>query len=199
MGGSGPAPCSFLSSLCASCLLHNGLRKLDRGQVIGLEIDNNKAGPRLYLVPLPLLLGWDSGQTGWGEAAGGRCPSGILAVSEQTLTSSTDPFCHYDGSPSISMLEETEGPCQANSRAHPSVLQNLCFALSLGEAKLSYCWRPVHRSQPLPHPDIHSTHLRAFAVPWPVWNVQGLHACGEASLGPPQYPYNLLASLHFVS
>lgn len=45
-GGSGRAPCRVLSSLCASSWLHNGLRKLNRGQVIGLEIDNNKAGPR---------------------------------------------------------------------------------------------------------------------------------------------------------
>lgn len=45
-GGSGWAPCRVLSSLCASSWLHNGLRKLNRGQVIGLEIDNNKAGSR---------------------------------------------------------------------------------------------------------------------------------------------------------
>lgn len=56
----------------------------------------------------------------------GRCPSGTLAVSEQTPTSSTDPFCHYDGPPSISMLGTTEGPCQSSSRAHPPLLQHLC-------------------------------------------------------------------------
>ena len=68
--------------------MHNGLRKLDRGQVIGLDIDNNKAGPPtpagFIWCPSRCCLGGDPGQTGWGEAAGGRCPSGVLAVSEQT-------------------------------------------------------------------------------------------------------------------
>lgn len=192
-GGSGPAPCSVLSPLCASGPLHNGLRKLDRGQVIGLEIDNNKAGPICVWRPSRCYSGGYLGQTGWGEAAGGRCPSGILAVSEQTLVSSTGPSVTVMVlPPSISMLETTEGPCQANSRAHLPLLQNLCFALSPVEAKLSYCWRPVHRSRPLPCPDTHLSCLRAAALPRPVW--AALVGCSGASclrwsiLGPLQYP-----------
>lgn len=135
-GGSGLAPCGVLSSLCASCPLHNGLRKLDRGQVIGLEIDNNKTGPAVSGAPLAATgVGIQDRLAGEKPQGPGRCPSGTLAVSEQTPTSSTDPFCHYDGPPSISMLGATEGPCQSNSRAHPPLLQHLCCALCLGEAK----------------------------------------------------------------
>lgn len=115
-------------------------------QEIGLWA-GNRAGnrqqqsrPGCIWCPSRCYSGGDTGQTGWGEAAGGRCPSGILAVSEQTLTSSTSPVGHYDGPPSISTLEAAEGPCQANSRVHPPLLQNLCFTLYMGEAKLSYCW-----------------------------------------------------------
>lgn len=113
-----------------------------------------QSGARCIWCPSRCYSGGYPGQTGWGEAAGGRCPSGILAVSEQTPTSSTGPSATVKVLPASPCWRQ-QRPCQANSRAHPPVLQNLCFALSPGEAKLSYCWRPVHRSRPLSCPGTH--------------------------------------------
>ena len=154
--------------------------------------------PRLYLGPLPLLLGQGSGPTGRGEVAGGQVPLGNPCCFRADPTSRTDPFCHYD---SISVLEATEGPCQASSRVPPH-----------SPAEPLLCPVP---EEPNCHSGDQSTGAGCFPILTPLLSPQGLctavaclecstgllrpHACGEASRGPPLHPCDLLASRLFVS
>ena len=126
-GGSGPAPCGVLSSLCALCPLHNGLRKLDRGQVIGLEIDNNKAGPGSIWGPSRCYSGRDPGRLAGEKWQAGRCPSGILAVSEQTPPPAQTPSATMTASP---CWRQQRDPVKPALECPPTLLQSLCFALS---------------------------------------------------------------------
>lgn len=186
-GGSGLAPCGVLSSLCASCPLHNGLRKLDRGQVIGLEIDNNKTGPAVSGAP-PAATGWGS-RTDWlGRSR--RGPAGVPRV-PLLFQSRPQPPAQ---TPSATTMVLPASPCWGQQRGpvnpalEPIPLScSTSAVLCLGEAKAVILLVTSPQDLAYPYP----SHLRAFALPCPAlsgmlcWAAQGPHVCGEVFLGLP--------------
>lgn len=139
--------------------------------------------PRLYLGPLPLLLG--DRQAGEKPQAG-RCPSGIPAVSEQTPPPAQTPSATMMVLPASPCWRPQRDPVKPTLEPIPLSCRTSALPCPWGTAELSY-WRPVHRSQPFPDPGpfLWSQGLCTAVA---VWNAlrgcSGPHACGEASRTP---------------